>query len=145
MDVHFVSNAYKNRSTLFTTSPSTWWTGIVVFFAVSALLRRYVSTRLAMPRPVIPVAPRIPAQNLHDSVSWLFLASNNEHFALLVPTCLFAVLLQDNDHRALFALPHESQPLCLLLHLSFQTLTTPTPSIAPREKQHRRSLRKARA
>jgi hypothetical protein len=62
-----------------------------------------------------------------------------------VPTCLFAVLLQDNDHRVLFALPHKSQPLCLLLHLSFQTLTTPTPSIAPCEKQHRRSLRKARA
>ena len=42
------------------------------FFAVPALMRRSVSTRLAMPRPVVPVAPRIPSQNLHDSVSWLF-------------------------------------------------------------------------
>lgn len=54
--------------------------------AASALMRRCVSTRLAMPRPVIPIAPRIPIKNLQDSVSWLSFASSNEHMILLAPT-----------------------------------------------------------
>ena len=54
----------------------------------SALMRRCVLTRLAMPRLVVPIAPRIQAQTLHDSVSSLFLVSNYEHIVLLVPTCI---------------------------------------------------------
>lgn len=59
----------------------------------AALMRRYVFTRLAMPRLAVPIAPKIQAQNLYESVSWLLLASNNKYIVLLVPTCIFAVLL----------------------------------------------------
>ena len=41
--------------------------------AASALIRRCASTRLARPRPVVPISLRIQAQNLHDSVSWLLI------------------------------------------------------------------------
>lgn len=107
----------------------------------AALMRRYVLTRLAMPRSVVPIAPRIQAQNLYDSVSWLLLASNNKDIVLLVPTCIFAVLLQDRLHRALLALAHESQLLSLLPHLSFLPPSPPTTQIAPHENRHERSLR----
>ena len=59
----------------------------------AALMRRCVLTRLAMPRLAVPIAPKIQAQNLYESVSWLLLASNYKHIVLLVPTCIFAVLL----------------------------------------------------
>lgn len=49
-------------------------------------MRRCVSTRLATPRPVIPIAPRIPIKNLQDSASWISFASSNEHMILLAPT-----------------------------------------------------------
>lgn len=104
-------------------------------------MRRYVLTRLAMPRSVLPIAPRIQAQNLHDSVSWLLLASNYKHIVLLMPTCIFAVLLQDRLQRALLALAHESRPLSLLSHLSFLPPSPPTTQIPPHENRHGRSLR----
>lgn len=106
----------------------------------AALMRRYILTRSAMPRLAVPIAPRIQAQNLYESVSWLLLASNNKHVVLLVPTCIFAVLI-DRLHRALLALAHESQPLSLLPHLSFLPPLPSTTQIAPHGNRHGRSVR----
>ena len=107
----------------------------------AALMRRYVFTRLAMPRLAVPIAPKIQAQNLYESVSWILLASNNKYIVLLVPTCIFAVLLEDRLHRALLVLAHESRPLSLLPHLSFLPPSPPTTQIPPHENRHGRSLR----
>jgi len=61
--------------------------------AACALMRRCDQISLAIPRSATPIASRIQARNLHDSVSWLYILSNDEHFILLCANMRLLVFL----------------------------------------------------